>query len=49
MPYGFAINHAGLNRSKRDCVEKLFAEGGIQVLVSTVTLAWDVNLPTHTR
>ena len=29
-------------------VEQLFAAGHIQVLVSTATLAWGVNLPAHT-
>jgi pre-mRNA-splicing helicase BRR2 len=29
-------------------VEDLFADGHIQVLVSTATLAWGVNLPAHT-
>lgn len=48
VPYGFAIHHAGLNRTDRQLVEELFADGHIQVLVSTATLAWGVNLPAHT-
>ncbi|PON97647.1 U5 small nuclear ribonucleoprotein 200 kDa helicase [Trema orientale] len=48
VPYGFAIHHAGLNRTDRQLVEELFANGHIQVLVSTATLAWGVNLPAHT-
>ncbi|PON73250.1 U5 small nuclear ribonucleoprotein 200 kDa helicase [Trema orientale] len=48
VPYGFAIHHAGLNRTDRQLVEDLFADGHIQVLVSTATLAWGVNLPAHT-
>lgn len=32
----------------RDLVESLFAGKHIQVLVSTSTLAWGVNLPAHT-
>lgn len=48
LPYGFAIHHAGLNRGDRQLVEDLFADGHIQVLVSTATLAWGVNLPAHT-
>ncbi|XP_010498549.1 PREDICTED: DExH-box ATP-dependent RNA helicase DExH12 [Camelina sativa] len=48
LPYGFAIHHAGLTRSDREIVEDLFAQGHVQVLVSTATLAWGVNLPAHT-
>eukprot|EP00850_Spirogloea_muscicola_P009705 SM000055S18239 [mRNA] locus=s55:210526:220744:+ [translate_table: standard] len=48
LPYGFAIHHAGMARSDRQLMEELFADGHIQVLVSTATLAWGVNLPAHT-
>ncbi|KJK77758.1 Pre-mRNA-splicing factor [Metarhizium anisopliae BRIP 53293] len=48
LPYGFGIHHAGMNRVDRADVEDLFASGAIQVLVSTATLAWGVNLPAHT-
>ena len=48
FPYGFGIHHAGMNRADRTLVEDLFAEGHIQILVSTATLAWGVNLPAHT-
>ncbi|ESO10442.1 hypothetical protein HELRODRAFT_183600 [Helobdella robusta] len=48
MPYGFAIHHAGMTRVDRSLVEDLFADRHIQVLVSTSTLAWGVNLPAHT-
>ena len=48
MPYGFGIHHAGMSRSDRSSVEDLFADGSIQVLVCTATLAWGVNLPAHT-
>lgn len=48
LPYGFAIHHAGMARSDRNMVESLFAEGHVQLLVSTATLAWGVNLPAHT-
>jgi pre-mRNA-splicing helicase BRR2 len=48
LPYGFAIHHAGMNRTDRQLVEDLFADGHAQVLVSTATLAWGVNLPAHT-
>jgi len=48
LPYGFAIHHAGMTRTDRQLVEDLFASGHVQVLVSTATLAWGVNLPAHT-
>ena len=48
MPYGFGIHHAGMSRQDRTSVEDLFADGAIQVLVCTATLAWGVNLPAHT-
>lgn len=48
LPSGFGIHHAGLNKNDRSVVEDLFAQGHIQVLVSTATLAWGVNLPAHT-
>lgn len=48
LPYGFAIHHAGMNRVERTLVEELFGDKHIQVLVSTATLAWGVNLPAHT-
>jgi hypothetical protein len=35
-------------RTDRTLVEELFADGHVQVLVSTATLAWGVNLPAHT-
>ncbi|KAG2152619.1 P-loop containing nucleoside triphosphate hydrolase protein [Suillus bovinus] len=48
LPFGFAIHHAGMTREDRNSVEELFAEGSVQVLVCTATLAWGVNLPAHT-
>lgn len=48
LPFGFAIHHAGMVRSDRTLVEDLFADKHVQVLVSTATLAWGVNLPCHT-
>jgi len=48
LPYGFAIHHAGLPRTDRKLIEDLFADKHIQVLVSTSTLAWGVNLPAQT-
>ena len=48
LPFGLGIHHAGMTRADRTLVEDLFADGHIQVLVSTATLAWGVNLPAHT-
>lgn len=48
LPYGFGIHHAGMGRPDRQLVEDLFQDGHLQVLVSTATLAWGVNLPAHT-
>ena len=48
LSYGFAIHHAGMTRADRNLVEESFAAGNLQVLVSTATLAWGVNLPAHT-
>ncbi|KRZ76461.1 Activating signal cointegrator 1 complex subunit 3 [Trichinella papuae] len=44
---GFSIHHAGLLRSDRLLVERLFSQGDIRVLCCTATLAWGVNLPAH--
>ncbi|BES93589.1 activating signal cointegrator 1 complex subunit [Nesidiocoris tenuis] len=44
---GFSVHHAGLLRSDRSMVEKIFGQGLIKVLVCTSTLAWGVNLPAH--
>ena len=46
--HGFGVHHAGMVRSDRNLVEDLFADNQLQVLVSTATLAWGVNLPAHT-
>ncbi|KAJ6386841.1 hypothetical protein OIU78_016717 [Salix suchowensis] len=48
MPFGFAIHHAGMTRGDRQLVEERFRDSHLQVLVSTATLAWGVNLPAHT-
>ncbi|KAL2159926.1 hypothetical protein VTH06DRAFT_2059 [Thermothelomyces fergusii] len=42
---GLGIHHAGMARSDRNLMERLFAEGVIKVLCCTATLAWGVNLP----
>jgi activating signal cointegrator complex subunit 3 len=45
---GFGIHNAGMIRSDRSLMERLFADGLLKVLVCTATLAWGVNLPAHT-
>lgn len=42
---GVAFHHAGLSKDERDLVEEWFKEGHIELLFSTSTLAWGVNLP----
>ncbi|ODV92088.1 hypothetical protein CANCADRAFT_30350 [Tortispora caseinolytica NRRL Y-17796] len=42
---GFGIHHAGLIRSDRNLIERMFSKGHIKVLCCTATLAWGVNLP----
>ncbi|ORY14268.1 Sec63 Brl domain-domain-containing protein [Clohesyomyces aquaticus] len=45
IPKGMGTHHAGMPRSDRNLVERLFAEGVLRVLCCTATLAWGVNLP----
>lgn len=47
LQFGVGLHHAGLKESDRALVEELFTNNKIQVLVSTSTLAWGVNLPAH--
>ncbi|WP_370518695.1 DEAD/DEAH box helicase [Natronomonas sp. CBA1123] len=42
---GVGFHHAGLSKEDKDRVEAWFKEGKIQLLFSTSTLAWGVNLP----
>jgi replicative superfamily II helicase len=42
---GVGFHHAGLGREDKNLVEQWFREGKIQLLFSTSTLAWGVNLP----
>jgi replicative superfamily II helicase len=42
---GVAFHHAGLSREDKNKVEDWFKEGKVQLLFSTSTLAWGVNLP----
>ena len=42
---GVGFHHAGLSKADKDRVEAWFREGKLDVLFSTSTLAWGVNLP----
>jgi replicative superfamily II helicase len=42
---GVGFHHAGLSKDDKDRIEDWFKEGKIQLLFSTSTLAWGVNLP----
>ena len=45
LSQGMGIHHAGMARSDRNLMERLFSEGILRVLCCTATLAWGVNLP----
>uniref|UniRef100_A0A0N4UZQ9 Activating signal cointegrator 1 complex subunit 3 n=1 Tax=Enterobius vermicularis TaxID=51028 RepID=A0A0N4UZQ9_ENTVE len=47
LPFGIGMHHAGLQQHERNVVEQLFLERKIQVLITTATLAWGINLPAH--
>ena len=47
LPFGVGIHHAGLCANDRMIVERLFSQEKIQLLCSTSTLAWGVNLPAY--
>jgi replicative superfamily II helicase len=42
---GVGFHHAGLSREDKNLVEEWFRRGDVQLLFSTSTLAWGVNLP----
>ncbi|KAK4688426.1 hypothetical protein P7C73_g1686, partial [Tremellales sp. Uapishka_1] len=44
---GLGIHHAGMLRSDRSMMERMFEDNAIKVLCCTSTLAWGVNLPAH--
>jgi pre-mRNA-splicing helicase BRR2 len=48
LQYGIGVHHAGMDRNDREVVEDYFNNGYLQLIVSTATLAWGVNLPAHT-
>jgi len=47
FPYGIGFHNAGVLRKDRNLVETLFQNKVLNVLVSTSTLAWGVNLPAY--
>ena len=47
LSFGISIHHAGLPKKERLIIETLFRKGLINILVSTTTLAWGINLPTN--
>lgn len=47
LQFGVGLHHAGLPETDKAIVEELFGENKIQILISTATLAWGVNLPAH--
>ncbi|KAI4292903.1 pre-mRNA-splicing helicase BRR2 [Pancytospora philotis] len=45
---GICYHHAGMSPLERRAVEELYRLGAVQIIVSTTTLAWGVNLPAVT-
>ena len=45
LPKAMGTHHAGMARSDRNMIERLFSNGVLKVLCCTATLAWGVNLP----
>lgn len=43
VPKGFGCHNAGMPRSDRNFVERIFSDGAIKVLCCTATLAWGVS------
>jgi replicative superfamily II helicase len=41
------FHHAGMVRTDRNAVEKMFDKGEVKILLATATLAWGVNLPAY--
>ncbi|OHS96505.1 putative helicase mug81 [Tritrichomonas foetus] len=47
LHFGVGLHHGGLIPQDLAIIEKLFAEGNLNLLVATSTLAWGVKLPAH--
>ena len=46
--HGIGIHHAGMHRDDKELVEEYFNNNYLNIIISTATLAWGVNLPAHT-
>lgn len=49
LSFGIGIHHSGLHEQDRSLVEDMFANNKIQILISTSTLAWGINLRKYTH
>ncbi|KAG9243714.1 hypothetical protein BJ878DRAFT_509403 [Calycina marina] len=45
---GIGVNHAGMNRKYRQCIEMLFRKGFLRVVIATGTLSLGINMPCAT-
>jgi superfamily II RNA helicase len=45
---GIGVHHSGMNRKYRQCVEMLFRNGYLRVVVATGTLSMGINMPCAT-
>ncbi|KAJ3272420.1 hypothetical protein HDV01_005603 [Terramyces sp. JEL0728] len=48
LQFGIGIHHGGMPKAYRDCVEALFREGKLRVIIATSTLAMGINMPCRT-
>jgi hypothetical protein len=46
--FGIGIHHGGMPKAYRDCVEAMFREGKLRVVIATGTLAMGINMPCRT-
>ncbi|KAF8427711.1 hypothetical protein EV426DRAFT_682724 [Tirmania nivea] len=45
---GIGVHHAGISRTLRECVERLFRKGFLRVVIATGTLSLGINMPCAT-
>lgn len=48
LAHRIGVHHAGLPKDQRSAIEELFRTGHIDILISTATLAWGINMPCNT-